>query len=61
MNGEFIGEGWKYGLIEVDLMPTLAESLLHSWGRSVPVCLIRWLGNRSSLAWTLSLTEEDVN
>ena len=37
MNGEFIGEGWKYGLIEVDLMPTLAERLLHSWGRSVPV------------------------
>ena len=25
MNGEFIGEGWKYGLIEVDLMPTLAD------------------------------------
>ena len=25
MNGEFIGEGWKYDLIEVDLMPTLAD------------------------------------
>ena len=30
MNGEFIGEGWKYGLIEVDLMPTLAERLFPS-------------------------------
>ena len=27
MNGEFIGEGWKYGLIEVDLMPTLADEI----------------------------------
>ena len=25
MNGEFIDAGWKYGLIEVDLMPTLTE------------------------------------
>ena len=27
MNGEFIVEGWKYGLIEVDLMPTLADEI----------------------------------
>ena len=34
MNGEFIVEGWKYGLIEVDLMPTLADEitpLLGMW------------------------------
>ena len=30
MNGELIGKGWKYGLIEVDLMPTLVERLIHS-------------------------------
>ena len=30
VSGELIGEGWKYGLIVVDLMPTLAERLLHS-------------------------------
>ena len=27
MNGEFIVEGWKYGQIEVDLMPTLADEI----------------------------------
>ena len=27
MNGEFIVEGWKYGLIEVDLRPTLADEI----------------------------------
>ena len=27
MHGAFIVEGWKYGLIEVDLMPTLADEI----------------------------------
>ena len=27
MNAEFMVEGWKYGLIEVDLMPTLADEI----------------------------------
>ena len=41
-------------------MPTLAERLLHSWGCGIPVWLIMLSGNRSSLAWTLSLKAKDV-
>ena len=29
--------GWRNGLIQVDLMPTLAERLFHSWGCGIPV------------------------
>ena len=52
MNGEFMVEGWKYGLIEVDLMPTLegeSTPILEMWhSRSIDYVV----GKRSSLAWT---------
>ena len=53
MNGEFMVEGWKYGLIEVDLMPTLADEITPLLGTTCSCLtdLIKWSGNRSSLAW----------
>ena len=52
--------GWKYGLIEVDLMPTLTEE--YSTLRGVDSRLTDYVVGKSIIPGLgLSIREEDVN
>ena len=48
----------RYGLIEVDPMPTLEGEITPNLETWTPLGLTKWSGNRSSLGLDLSLREE---